>query len=331
MECAVITTYRCNAHCQMCNIWQSPTSKSEEFDPAILNKIPGGMTRLNINGGEAMLRDDIMDIVKILDKKTGRLEISTNGYFTDRIVNICEQFPNITIRVSVEGLPKLNDELRGIKDGFDHASRTILRLKAMGIRDIGFGVVISDRNCSDLMELYTLCSSMGVEFGNATLHNSFYFHKFDNKVNDVDKVTMEMQRFIRALLTSRRNNLRMRVKDWARAYLNLGILRYMTGEARQLPCGAATDTFFIDPWGKIIACNGSPEPWVMGDLNIQSFEEIWHSPQAEAVRQKVRECQRHCWMTGTAVPAMRKKIWIPLAWILRNKVRLALDKKAALI
>jgi len=327
MECAVITTYRCNARCQMCNTWQAPTSKSEEFDPAILEKIPGGMIRLNITGGEPMLRDDIMDIVSILDKKTKRLEISTNGYFTDRIVKVCERFPNITIRVSVEGLPKLNDELRGIKNGFDHALRTILKLKAMGIRDIGFGIVISDRNCSDLLELYTLCSSMGIEFGNATMHNSFYFHKFDNKIEDVDKAVGQMKRFIQALLQSHRSSLRMRLKDWARAYLNLGTLGYIQGKARPLGCGAATDTFFIDPWGRVMACNGSAEPWIMGDLKTQSFDDIWYGPQAEAVRQKVRECRRNCWMTGTAVPAMRKNIWVPLIWIIKSKLNLALGKE----
>lgn len=327
MECAVITTYRCNARCQMCDVWQSPTLKSEEFDPAILEKLPGGMTRLNITGGEPMLRDDILKIASILEKKTRRLEISTNGYFTDRIVRVCEQLPTITIRVSVEGLQKLNDNLRGIKDGFDHALRTILRLKAMGMRDIGFGIVISDRNCSDLLELYTLCSSMGIEFGNATMHNSFYFHKFDNKIDDVDKAVAEMKRFIQALLLSRRASLRMRIKDWARAYLNMGTLRYIEGKARSLSCGAATDTFFVDPWGMIIACNGSAEPWIMGDLKVQSFDEIWHSPQAQEVRRKVHSCQRNCWMTGTAVPAMRKNIWVPLLWMLQSKMRLALGKE----
>lgn len=330
MECAVITTYRCNAHCQMCNIWQNPTRKSEEFKPEVLEKLPGGIKRLNITGGEPMLRDDILDIVRVLDKKTGRLEISTNGYFTDRIVKVCEQFPHITIRVSIEGLPRLNDELRGIKDGFDHALRTILRLKRMGIRDIGFGTVISDRSCADLMDLYTLCAAMDVEFGNATMHNSFYFYKHDNKIEDLDKVTREMQRFIRALLTSRRTSLKLHLKDWGRAYLNLGILRYMQGQSRPLPCGAGTDLFFVSPYGEILACNGSAEPWVMGDLKTQSFEEIWHSEQAQGIRQMVALCDRSCWMTGTARPAMEKHIVQTLRWILENKVRLLLGKDIVL-
>lgn len=76
--------------------------------------------------------------------RTERLVISTNGYFTDRIIRAAEKFGNkIGFRISIEGLPAANDELRGIKNGFDHGLRTILRLKEMGVKDIGFGSVIS--------------------------------------------------------------------------------------------------------------------------------------------------------------------------------------------
>jgi len=78
-----------------------------------------------------------------------------------------------------------------------------------------------------------------------------------------------------------------------------------------LPCGAASDLFFLDPYGQVLACNGSAEPWTMGDLRKSSFNQIWNSREAHAVREKVRKCQRNCWMVGTAVPAMRRKPWVP--------------------
>ena len=330
MECAVITTYRCNARCQMCNAWRNPTRAEDEVTPEVIDKIPGGHTRLNITGGEPLLRKDLEDIVAVLDKKTSRLEISTNGYFTDRIVDIAKKYPDITVRVSVEGLPKLNDEVRGIKDGFDHALRTILRLKDLGVKDIGFGIVISDKNVKDLLDLYHLMASMDLEFSNSTMHNSFYFFKEDNKIEDLKMVTGEMKKFIEALLRSKRKNMKMRVKDWFRAYINRGLLDYMQGKARALRCGAATDTFFLDPHGYVLACNGSAEPWIMGDLKTADFDEIWNSEQADLVREKVKHCDRNCWMTGTAVPAMRKKIWVPMYWVLNNKLRLAFGQKPRL-
>ena len=118
----------------------------------------------------------------------------------------------------------------------------------------------------------------------------------------------------------------MRIKDWFRAYINLGLLCYMQGKIRPLPCGAATDTFFLDPYGNILACNGSDEPWDMGNLKESGFDEIWNSKKADIIREKVKKCKKNCWMTGTAVPAMRRELWVPIYWVLNNKVRLAFGK-----
>jgi MoaA/NifB/PqqE/SkfB family radical SAM enzyme len=164
---------------------------------------------------------------------------------------------------------------------------------------------------------------MGVELASSTLHNSFYFHKHDNRIADTEGTAAEVRRFIEALLRSKRRPLRARVKDWGRAYVNLGILRHVLGRPRALPCGAGRDLFFLDPWGKVLACNGSEEPWVMGDLTRQAFDEIWRGEKAEQARRRVRECSRNCWMVGTAVPAMRRQPARPLAWIALNKLRLA--------
>ena len=64
MEGAIITTYRCNARCVMCNIWKYPTKVEEEFKPEILEKLPV-LNFANITGGEPLLREDIEKIVNI--------------------------------------------------------------------------------------------------------------------------------------------------------------------------------------------------------------------------------------------------------------------------
>ena len=66
-------------------------------------------------------------------------------------------------------------------------------------------------------------------------------------------------------------------------------------------------------------CNGTKEKEVMGNLNQQSWEELWNSEQAEVVRRKVRVCDRQCWMIGSVSPAMHKYIWVPMWWVIRHK------------
>jgi Fe-coproporphyrin III synthase len=322
MECAVIVTYRCNARCQMCHTWRHPSNRKEEIGPDLMDRIPAGQHRINLTGGEPALRPDLEEIVAVLASKTPRLEISTNGYYTAPLVAVGKRYPQVTFRISLEGLPQTNDQVRGLPHGFDHALKTVLSLLEAGVKDVGFGMVVSDKNAHDLLRLYDLCSRMGLEFATSTMHNSFYFHKHDNRIDDLNLLELRMIEFIGRLLQSSRRDLRLRMKDWGRAFINLGILRFMQSKDRSLPCGAASDLFFLDPYGHILACNGSEEPWIMGNIGTQDFGEIWGSPEAEIVRQRVKQCQQNCWMVGTAVPAMRKSPWVPLKWIAMNKWRL---------
>ncbi|MHB8173817.1 MAG: radical SAM protein [Nitrospirota bacterium] len=313
MEAAVITTYRCNAKCHMCNVWKHPTRESEEIKPETLAKLPA-LDFCNITGGEPFLRRDLPDIVGILKKKSRRIVVSTNGYFTDRVLEVAQAHRDIGFRVSIEGLPAANDELRGLKDGFDHGIRTLMGLQRMGVKDIGFGITVSDRNARDMIELYQLAKSMKLEFATAAVHNSCYFHKYDNEIMRKAEVTACFEELIKELLWTRR------VKNWFRAYFNYGLVNYVNGGKRLLPCEAGSANFFVDPWGEIKPCNGLNDSSVsMGNLNQKSFSEIWSGEDAARIRSEVKSCPRNCWMIGTAAPVMKKYLWKPGFWILSRK------------
>ncbi|MFH2124039.1 MAG: radical SAM protein [Pseudomonadota bacterium] len=321
MEACLIVTYRCNAKCYMCNTWQHPSKKEEEYGPELVDKLPGGLDFINITGGEPFLRQDIEEIVEKALTKTKRLVISSNGYFTDRVIKLFERFGNrVGIRISIEGLPAANDELRGIKDGFDHGLRTLTTLQGMGISDIGFGMTVSDRNADDMIELYRLANAMGLEFATATTHNSFYFHTTENKYKDKDKVARTFERIAGELLKTNKP------KNWFRAYFNMGLARKARGEKRALPCEVGTDMFFVDPAGNVLPCNGSDAPMIMGNLHRQDFKTIWGSPEAERVRSMVKACDKQCWMIGSAAPAMKKRLSVPLTWVAKNKMKVLVNK-----
>jgi hypothetical protein len=46
----------------------------------------------------------------------------------------------------------------------------------MGVKDIGFGMTVSNKNSTDLVALYQLAKGLNMEFATATFHNSYYFH-----------------------------------------------------------------------------------------------------------------------------------------------------------
>ena len=242
-----------------------------------------------------------------------RVVISTNGYFTDRIIDLCREFPKVGIRISIEGLKETNDLIRGIPDGFNRGYKTLTTLVGMGHPDVGFGMTVQDMNCGDLVPLYHLSDQMGMEFATATLHNSFYFRKTDNRIMDKRKVAENFEKLINELLKS------SSPKKWFRAYFNHGLINYIYGNKRLLPCDMSRNAFFIDPYCDVIPCNGMCRKAVMGNLRKQEFEELWNSQQARQVRQLARNCDRNCWMIGSASPAMHRYIWIPAWWVLKHK------------
>ncbi len=308
----VIVTYRCNARCTMCSRYKRPSSPDEEIGIETIRKLPR-MYFTNITGGEPFIRTDLKDIVRELYKKSDRIVISTNGFFTDRIIDLCKEFPNVGIRVSIEGLEETNNAIRGLEDGFNRGVETLRRLVEMKHPDVGFGMTVQDRNANDLVPLYKLSDEMNMEFATASLHNSFYFVESKNIIGDRAAVARNFENLINELLNS--NN----PKKWFRAYFNHGLINYIYGQKRLLPCDMAFDTFFIDPYGDVMPCNGTKEKLVMGNLNTETWDELWNSEQAEKVRNEVRHCDRNCWMIGSVSPAMHKYITVPAMWVIKHK------------
>ncbi len=308
----VIVTYRCNARCTMCNRYKAPSKPEEELSIETIKKLPR-MYFTNITGGEPFIREDLPEIVRELYKKSDRIVISTNGFFTDRIIKLCEEFPNVGIRISIEGLEKTNNEIRGLEDGFNKGYSTLKKLVELKHPDVGFGMTVQDSNAKDLVALYDLSNELNMEFATASLHNSFYFVEAKNIIHDRLMVAKEFENLVNKLLESNSP------KKWFRAYFNHGLINYIFGQKRLLPCDMAFDTFFIDPYGDVMPCNGTKEKEVMGNLNNQTWDELWNSEQAEKVRNKVRHCNRQCWMIGSVSPAMHKYIWKPAFWVIKHK------------
>ena len=241
----VIVTYRCNARCSMCNRYKAPSKPEEEISIETIKKLPK-MYFTNITGGEPFIRTDLKDIVRELYKKSDRIVISTNGFFTDRIVDLCKEFPQIGIRISIEGLEQTNNEIRGLQNGYQRGYSTLKKLREMGMKDVGFGMTVQDKNAPDLVPLYKISDEMGMEFATASLHNSFYFVEAKNIIHDRPMVAKNFENLVNELLRSNSP------KKWFRAYFNHGLINYIYGQKRLLPCdmrtAATSFATIVPPW-----------------------------------------------------------------------------------
>lgn len=326
-DISIITTYRCPMQCMMCNIWKNPTAKAKEITPGELEMLPD-FKFVNITGGEPFVREDLEEIIEVMFRKSPRIVISTSGWFDDRVIALARKYPRIGIRISIEGMRDKNDELRGRPGGFDKGVGILRELKAMGLKDIGFGITVSNHNSADMLHLYDLSKELGMEFATAAFHNSFYFHKYDNVITNAAEVTGNFCRLIDAQLKEHSP------KSWFRAYFNMGLVNYVNGGRRLLPCEAGSVNCFLDPYGEIYPCNGmEQDKWKLSMGNIRSgksFEEIWNSPEADEVRRHVASCPKNCWMVGTVSPVMKKNILKPASWVVANKARSLVGLKPVL-
>jgi radical SAM protein with 4Fe4S-binding SPASM domain len=309
----------------MCHIWKYPTAIDQEFSARILHKLPH-LHFVNITGGEPFLRKDISDIIAIMKKKSPRIVISTNGFLTDRIVEVMRDHKDVGVRVSIEGMPQTNDLLRGKEHCFDHGLTTLMELKKMGCKDLGFAITVSDSNAHEMINLYRTAAVYGFEFATAVVHNSYYFHKHDNRITKQEVISAFVELINELLHTSW-------PKNWYRAYFNYGLVNHIQRKPRLLPCGAGADIFFLDPFGEIRPCNGMQSESSensMGNLSEKSFDDIWNSARAKTVRDRVKSCSRNCWMVGTVAPAIKRNIATPTAWVLNHKLRSLLGKQFVL-
>lgn len=77
-------------------IKKAPSKPEEEISIETIKILPKTYLT-NITGGEPFIRTD-----RELYKKSDRSVLSTNGLFTDRILDLAKEFPQIGIRISSE-------------------------------------------------------------------------------------------------------------------------------------------------------------------------------------------------------------------------------------
>ena len=323
MDLTVISTFRCNSKCQMCYIWQNPTDPREEVSLETLSRLPGGFDNLNVSGGEPTLRRDLHEMIDLLHPKARVVEISSNGLRAERIVPIVKKYPDIKVRFSLEGDEVTNNRIRGEKGGYKKKIAGMRKLQEAGGKDLGFAMVIQDENVDQLSEVYEMTRNEGLELSTSTLHNAWQFYKHDNYFYDRRTVARGLESMITEMLKS------MTVKNWFRAYLNLGLIEKVLGHDRLIACTAGSDFAFIDPWSDVWACNVRKD-LPLGNLVDSSWEEIMASKLAADSVKKVAACKQNCWMVTTARTAMRSNLLpmlpkvSPLMWVMQNKLKVSL-------
>ena len=318
VDAVVAVTYRCNARCAMCGIWQ--TEPCAEFAPELCRKLPATLRDINLTGGEPYLREDLPAVHAACREAAPRAQtvISTNGILTDRIIAATREMvrteTRLGVAVSIDGPAEVHDRIRGVKGVFAKAMRTLKQLQDAGVTNLRLAFTAGPENTAYLSEVYALARENDVQFTCAVAHSSeHYFHSpAAGKELPLDKLREQF-------LGPMRNELRtLSPKRWARAYFMRGQYEFAAGRGRLLPCRAGLDHFFMDPRGEIYTCNAAP--YAMGNLSEAEFDAVWESGRADSARGQAAQCEHGCWMVCTARTAIKAGWARVLCWALKSKL-----------
>ena len=319
IDCVLAVTYKCNSRCTMCDIWKLKENSNLELD--YYKKLPKTLRDINVSGGEPFLRQDLVQLIKILRKTCpkAKIVISSNGFLTDLIKEkmreILKIAPNIGIGVSIDGIEEAHDKIRGILGGFKMAIKTVKMLrKDLGMKNLRLAFTISKENASELSKVYDLSRELGVEFTLALAQSSEFFFggKSVEEAPDEKILKKQFDYLIKTELKS------WQPKKWARAYFAKSLFDFAKTGKQALSSKAGQDFFFLDPFGNVYpsVIHNS----VMGNVKEKDFPAIWFGKEAEEARKKVKESNQDAWMICTARSAIKRHPIKVGWWIVRNKI-----------
>lgn len=181
----------CNAHCQMCNIWQQKYDgqiTSAELKQALANPLFSEVTAIGINGGEPTLRRDLADIVKsiyMILPKVKSISLITNGLLAEKVIakiveigEVVKQYNGtLDVMVSLDGVGKLHDEVRGSQGNFVNAEKVLQFCKKSNlVHSVRIGCTVINVNVYGVHELleWAINHDIYVKFRLGVPHKRLY-------------------------------------------------------------------------------------------------------------------------------------------------------------
>jgi MoaA/NifB/PqqE/SkfB family radical SAM enzyme len=249
--CVYDVTTRCNSRCSMCGIWKR---KEEEMDIEEIGKVFSDLRRFGIHtiflqGGEPLLRKDILDIVKLLSGMGFHVDLLTNGILlSEGILKQLEEMNSegrISVTVSLDTFDrKIYKRIRGV-DKIGKVLDAIKQLSRHRRLRGGIHATVTSINYRELENLRRFSRENGLRFSFNTYNDNINYASSSNgtlrlKAKEMDAVIGEME------------GVMGRMDRIDRGFVEDN-MKYLRGIPLG-PCDALRDSLRITPDGKLSPC-----------------------------------------------------------------------------
>ncbi len=300
LRASLMLTYKCNLSCKMCfqkEIRNNNFSVSELSYEEIVNIIDQMQpyTLITLTGGEPFIRLDISEIIKYACKKNF-CNILTNATLIDEddIFLLIESKVRL-LGISIDGMDKRHEEIRGVKGCFEKTISTIRLLQNMKQKYgkkyplIDIKTMILGENINEIYEIAKLAVELNADF----LTVSFPFGKYPfspksvvdinqlKKTNEWEKINKFTDYSLQML-----NKLKEINKIKIRFYPEINTLQKddLFALSSFKPCKMPWSHLWISPYGEVFPCL----PYAIGNVRQKSINELWNCDRFKNFRNTVK-------------------------------------------
>jgi len=314
--CTYIITWRCNAHCIMCDIWQKDSGEELNYEQivGILKKLP--MIRaMRITGGEPFLRSDLAAIVDAIDTYTMAeiIHITTNGFMTSAIIDFMQRVKSnkTHIKISLNAIGERYDKIMGVPGAYNKVLKTIDAIKNKVHHKLFAGInqTITDWDSyEDSKEIRKICQENRLAYlpviayqkpalydkGSEKVNQNTNFKTFGNLSSD--QIKLMLDDFIFEAKRIKNPVERFVKRYYLRGLYNRLILNKNTPQPR---CIALKNHLRLLPNGDVPVCLYNAK--IIGNIYQADLPAIWNNQMITDMRQWVARCPG-CWAECEVVP-----------------------------
>ncbi len=306
-------TSKCNANCKMC-FYKVNIEKNNKINNELTieeyEKISKDIKLINvlgISGGEPFLRNDLAEIVKVIYKNCLPLvvDLPTNGFFVESVLRQTEDIARychnmiVDLQLSLDGPPKIHDEIRGLKDSFARVKELYnglieLKNKYKNLK-VKACVVYSRYNQEYIEELFDIFEK---DFKDL---DRIVFSVVHGSVANLEALDFDWDRYFRICDKIRRTTMVKNILDFhslftiaLRIAKNDFLREVLITREMYKKCGAGRRVIVINETGKVFPCE--PLWFLVGDLrnNNYNLNQILNSIQMQQFKKKIIQEKCNC-------------------------------------
>jgi len=190
--CGHKLTYNCNLKCKMCPFWKrSNIDLTLEDEKVVLQRIyDSGACAIAFEGGEPLLRKDLAEILAFSRSLPLQTSLITNGTLLESKIDEITQNINGAIYVSLDGLEKTHDAIRGVSGCFKKALQGITA--ASKKNHVVINTTIMAENVHEIEDLVELAKELDVKISVAVAHDYFKTETSDHLSREIREIAKKL-------------------------------------------------------------------------------------------------------------------------------------------